>query len=164
MLLIAHRGNTEGREPNFENNPDYVDKAIKQGFSVEIDLRTVGKKVFLGHDAPQYQISEQWLRDRSNWLWVHCKDQVAMMRGMEFNLNYFWHENDAYTMTSKGYVWAYPGKNPCTELTIMVMPEQYDLLGRIHSGNISPKPFGVCSDYVNFLRHGDCDVAKLPKG
>ena len=26
------------------------------------------------------------------------------------NFNYFWHQEDDYTLTSEGYVWVYPGK------------------------------------------------------
>ena len=34
MILIAHRGNTSGPNPEKENNPQYVDKAIDSGYNV----------------------------------------------------------------------------------------------------------------------------------
>jgi hypothetical protein len=60
-------------------------------------------------------------------------------------INFFWHQEDDYTLTSKNIVWAYPGQLPVSEYTIMVMPEVvswsvqevYDM-----------QPYGVCSDYV----------------
>ena len=42
-------------------------------------------------------------------------------------------------MTSKGYIWAYPGKQPIKE-SIAVLPELY-------KDNIS-KCIGICSDYI----------------
>ena len=28
----------------------------------------------------------------------------------KMNCHYFWHQEDDYTITSKGIIWAYPGK------------------------------------------------------
>ena len=39
MILIAHRGNIDGPNPEMENNPQYIDKAIDSGYNVEIDVR-----------------------------------------------------------------------------------------------------------------------------
>ena len=39
MKLISHRGNINGKIEKFENNPNYIDTAIEQGYDVEIDLR-----------------------------------------------------------------------------------------------------------------------------
>jgi hypothetical protein len=148
MMLIAHRGNTEGRMPNLENNPSYVDKAIKEGFPCEIDLRTHNGKLYLGHDAPQYEISVSWLKDRVLWLWVHCKDRESLETALNSNLHCFWHDTDDYTITNRGYVWAYPGKMPAGPLTIMVMPEYCEMLDKVKD----IKPFGVCSDFVKQLK------------
>ena len=36
--------------------------------------------------------------------------------------NFFWHQQDDFTLTNRGYIWTYPGK--CiTPMSIMVMPE-----------------------------------------
>lgn len=32
--FISHRGNLAGRMPEFENRPDYIDKALNLGFDV----------------------------------------------------------------------------------------------------------------------------------
>ena len=34
MILISHRGNIDGKYPDFENNPIYVNKALKNGYDV----------------------------------------------------------------------------------------------------------------------------------
>jgi len=32
--LISHRGNINGKNPQFENNPQYIDYAIKNNYNV----------------------------------------------------------------------------------------------------------------------------------
>ena len=36
--LISHRGNVDGKYPQYENLPEYVDKALNLGYDVEVDL------------------------------------------------------------------------------------------------------------------------------
>ena len=38
MILISHRGNTNGKNINRENTKSYIDEAIAKGFDVEIDI------------------------------------------------------------------------------------------------------------------------------
>lgn len=143
-MLISHRGNLNGRLPHRENEPAYIQEAIDAGYSVEIDMRVCGNDVWLGHDNSQYQVTLEWLQERQGYLWIHCKNREALEFCLSHNLHCFWHDTDDYTMTSSGYVWAYPGKSKAGVLTILVMPELHwsvDL--------IKQQPcFGVCSDYV----------------
>ena len=54
MILIAHRGNTNGVNPEKENTVAYIKDAIKQGYHCEIDVcKFDGKQFYLGHDEPQ---------------------------------------------------------------------------------------------------------------
>ena len=140
MILISHRGNIEGKNVDKENHPDYIDQALSLGYQVEIDLWLINGKLFLGHDEPQYNINSDWLFNRISKLWIHCKNIPAIEW---FNIvgrfNYFWHENDTITLTSKNDIWAYPGKQPIKN-SIAVMPEIYD-------EDVS-SCLGVCSDYI----------------
>ena len=96
--------------------------------------------LFLGHDLPEYGITQKWLNDRINKLWIHCKNVEAIeWFNMISGFNYFWHETDTVTLTSHGYIWAYPGKQPIKK-SIAVMPE-------IHMDNINVC-MGICSDYI----------------
>ena len=61
MNLISHRGNLVGPMPNLENNPSYISDAINTGFDVEIDLWFNSNGLYLGHDLPTYQISNDFL-------------------------------------------------------------------------------------------------------
>ena len=80
MKLIAHRGNINGSDPLEENSPEYIEAAIAEGYDVEIDIRydTFDKKLYLGHDEPQYVTTWFWLGKYINNLWVHCKNVEAL--------------------------------------------------------------------------------------
>jgi len=140
MILISHRGNLNGKKEEYENHPIYIDEAIKLGFDVEIDIWMIEGVLLLGHDEPQYGITQDWLNKRSDKLWIHCKNVEAMEWFDSINgFNYFWHENDTVTLTSQMTMWAYPGKQPIKN-SIAVMPE-------IYGDNIT-ECLGVCSDYI----------------
>jgi hypothetical protein len=143
MIYIAHRGLTDGPDKLLENNPKQVLKAIEQGYHAEVDLWFVNSELFLGHDAPQYLISEKFLQNFS--LWIHAKNLAALRWLYDTDFNYFWHQEDDFTLTSKNWIWTYPGKE-LTSRSIMVMPEMhnYDL-----SGLNNLNCYGICSDYVD---------------
>jgi hypothetical protein len=144
MIYISHRGNIDGKKPHLENKTEYIDTAIQLGFDVEVDVWYIDGKWWLGHDGPQYEIDLDWLDDRSDRLWVHCKNKQAVEYLVEndyeaANINWFWHEEDTMTLTSFNYVWAYPGKQPIKK-SIAVMPEMY-------KDDIS-HCIGICSDVI----------------
>lgn len=41
MILISHRGNLSGLNPDLENSEKYINTALSLGFDVEIDIRNV---------------------------------------------------------------------------------------------------------------------------
>jgi hypothetical protein len=141
MVLISHRGNLIGSNPERENSQDYIQEALDKGFNVEVDVWILDNKIYLGHDGPQYCINKTWLYLHKNNLWIHCKNIEAIIYfSSKLKLfNYFWHENDTLTLTSKKYIWAYPGKQPIKN-SIAVMPE-------INSDDVS-QCLGICSDYI----------------
>jgi hypothetical protein len=123
MILISHRGNINGKFESYENEPNYIDL------------------LYLGHDKPQYGINFRWIQDRFDKLWIHCKNVEAVVYFKEcgYDVNYFWHQEDTLTLTSKNHLWVYPGKQPINK-SIAVMPE-------IHNEDTT-NCFGVCSDYI----------------
>ena len=147
MKLIAHKGNINGPNPAIENNPEQIDVCITAGYDVEIDLwwDAEERKLWLGHSERQYEITWWWLAGRSNHLWIHCKDFPTLH---EFTTNtsgynYFWHQGDDYTLTSKNYIWSSPGK-PDTNNTVRVIEEAEDVK--------EYDCYGICSDYVGRLK------------
>jgi len=139
MKLISHRGNINGKIIEAENRPDYIDDTIRLGYDVEIDLWVVDGKIYLGHDSFQYEINDKWLDERIDKLWIHCKNVESLNWIKNTSLHYFWHENDTLTLTSKNYIWVYPGKQPIVG-SIAVMPE-------IFNDDVS-SCLGVCSDFI----------------
>jgi hypothetical protein len=154
MKLIAHRGNIDGPNPLNENHPDYIVEAIDQGYDVEIDIRydTFDKKLYLGHDDPQYVISWYWLAQYKENLWIHCKNIEALY---EFSygtsgFNYFWHQEDDFTLTSKNNIWTFPGK-PYTPNSVIVMPETNIDIDRLVDLKVY-NCFAICSDYIGRIK------------
>lgn len=147
MRIISHRGNLDGPNTTSENTKVRIDEAILLGLDVEIDARIVEGKIFLGHDGPAQEASWAWISERKERLWIHCKNAEAMDFFLGSGTNYFWHQNDEYTMTSKGYVWVYPGKK-ITKNSVAVLPELW--------AKENLDCFGVCSDYpTRFMRLQD---------
>lgn len=153
MKLIAHRGNINGPDPSKENRPEYIEQAIAQGFNVEIDVRysPLDEELYLGHDRPDWKVDWGWIGKYRDYLWIHCKNIEALY---EFShgtsgFNYFWHQDDDYTLTSTNKIWTYPGKT-YTSRSIIVMPEwnkSTDEFVDLRAYDC----YGICSDYVGFL-------------
>lgn len=166
---IAHRANINGPNSEVENNPEQIDKCIDQGYDVEIDLRIdeSTKTLWLGHDTPDYKVTWYWLAQRLRNLWIHCKDyhtlvelsshEISKYNGFDIpagGSNFFWHQEDYYTLTSNNIIWAYPGKPDnlkTTNLlnTVLVMPEwnkiDWETLKLLRC-------YGICTDYPEKLK------------
>lgn len=142
--FISHRGNLSGAMAEFENRPDYIDKAVDLGFDVEVDLWSYDNQFFLGHDFGTYPIAPDWLLERKDHLWIHAKNEEALERLMSTKLHYFWHESDLATLTSRGFVWVYPGRQPING-SIAVLPE-------LHR-DPTKGCIGICSDVISFYQN-----------
>ena len=145
MILIAHRGNINGRNLERENKVDYVMEALTQGYDVEIDIRYIksSKEYFLGHDNAQEICPMEILLSENTW--VHAKDIYSFKRLLDLEIpNTFLHTDEDVVLTSSGYLWTYPGKE-ITKRSIQVMPE--------HSGEVfNNDAYGICSDLVKKYR------------
>jgi len=140
VILIAHRGNISGPNKDLENNPDYLLRALDLGYSVEIDVWYINNTFLLGHDFPVYEVEEKFLMNER--IWCHAKNLNSLEKMLlNSKIHCFWHQTDDYTITSKGYIWAYPGKK-IGKNTICVMPENTDY------NNSRSDYVGVCSDFV----------------
>ena len=138
MKFISHRGNLNGPKPNLENRPNYINEALNNGFDVEVDVFFVNKKFYLGHDKPQYKVSKKFLLNKK--LWCHAKNLEALDALKKTSAHFFWHQNDDATLTSKGYLWTFPGKK-LFKKSICVLPE-IKSYKKINC-------YGVCSDFIH---------------
>ena len=147
MKLIAHKGNVNGPDSLKENTPEQIEWCIENGYDVEIDVRYSPEKdkFYLGHDDLQHEINWWWLAGKQKNLWIHCKDLFTLheFTARTSGYNYFWHQRDDYTLTSKGQIWASPAQDYNKD-TVRVIedPEEvkeYDC-------------YAICSDYVGKLK------------
>jgi hypothetical protein len=145
----------EGPNKSLENNPSQITLVLQAGFDCEVDLWIVQSELWLGHDEPQYLVNEKFIKQIG--LWVHAKNLAALRWLRDTDCNYFWHETDAYTLTSHKFIWTYPGKE-LTTVSVMVMPEMFDptLTNIAHS-----KCYGVCSDFINKIKEKYDNLGKL---
>ena len=153
MILISHRGNLQGPNKSRENSTSQIDLVLSLGLDCEIDVWIINKEIFLGHDSPMEMVSLEWLIARSSRLWIHCKnlDSLEFFVNSSLSLNYFWHQNDDYTLTSRGFIWAFPGK-PLSSSSILVLPELEMDTSRDYLEFNQCSFIGICSDYVQKIK------------
>lgn len=154
MILISHRGNLYGKNKK-ENSPEYIDEALKY-YNCEIDIwvNDTYDIIHLGHDSPTYKIDYQWLNIRKELLWIHCKNENALVYlSFKKDFNYFFHDSDKYTLTSKRNIWTYPGKIAPVYNGITVLPEYHITeLGLYRLQDIKNiETYGICSDFIGLI-------------
>jgi hypothetical protein len=146
MLFISHRGNLIGPDLGLENSEEYILAALAKGFDVEVDIwRESNDDLYLGHDKPAHKTILDFLTKNREKLWIHCKNLCALnFFLLQDGFNFFWHESDDYTLTSKGFIWTYFDK-PVMDKNVIVIK------GRPDKENL-PKCFGICSDFVEVYK------------
>lgn len=144
--IIAHRANLNGPSPK-ENTLNSIFNCLHNyNYDVEIDLFLIEKHIHIGHDLPTQTIltTKEFLelfytyRDR---LWLHCKNIESLIFFLKIDekFNFFGHNNDEFTLTSTGEIFARPGimnKN-----ITCVMPE-------IINANITTFDFNECKNIL----------------
>lgn len=139
VKFIAHRGNLNGPQPEFENTDEYLKHAYHSGHDVECDLIVYRGTMYYGHDEPQTPADLAFLQQVG--VWSHAKNLQALEQLLNLRTNCFWHETDKLTLTSAGYIWCYPNtlfehkKAVWLDLHDAVLPDQL------------PNIYGICGDY-----------------
>ena len=145
MILISHRGNVDGVNFERENTQSYIQEAIDLGYDVEIDVRYIDNKFWLGHDEPDYKVEFDWLYKRKNNLWIHCKNFEALSELIESDLRVFYHLQEDYTIISDKHIWAHNLEN-VDDKCIIPLIDKSDI-----SKWTPTVVYGVCSDYIGLL-------------
>lgn len=142
MILIAHRGNTLGPNPEQENLPGYIMEALEQGYNAEMDVWYYSHCLYAGHDAPMHRVPGKLLVD--DRVWFHAKNLDALRALLEAKVPHvFYHVLDDFTLTSCGHIWTYPGKMVCPLSILTLVGPCYQISEDVH---------GVCGDYVGLLK------------
>lgn len=149
LVLISHRGNINELNPEKENSSEYIDDAIYAGYDVEIDVRLINGNLYLGHDTPDYQLSLDWLLDRKDKLWVHCKNFDALQYLITENLRIFYHQKENHTIINKcNIIWSHE-LSEANYKSIIPLLSKEDINN--YQGNFN-NIYGTCSDFVEILR------------
>jgi hypothetical protein len=144
LQRIAHRGNTNGKNPDEENKIEYLMHAYDIVGAVECDIQTYNGKLYFGHDAPQETVDTTLIMQD---LWFcHAKDLESLEALLTIQAHAFWHQTDKVTLTSRGYIWCYPGQYPtmARHKTIWL-----DFDGKFPIDKLLYEPlecWGLCSD------------------
>ena len=149
MIIISHRGNTDGESEFTANVPDAVSALLNKGIHCEIDVWKVFDKYFLGHNEPKYEVEKEFLKNEK--LWCHAKNLVALEDMLHNGVHCFWHEEDECVLTSKGIMWVHPKVIP-PDNSIAVLPEVSTPSNYWAKKRQIKRCYGVCSDYIeNYL-------------
>lgn len=139
LKLLSHRGNISGKNPERENTVTYIDEALWYGFDVEIDVWVKKNKILLGHDMGIEEVSIDYLRDTR--LLCHAKNRDALELMLSDSLIHtFWHEEDRYTISSKGIPIVYPDI-PALKNSIVIIRGSRVI-------DIPNDCYGVCADNI----------------
>lgn len=153
MKLIAHRALRDGPNSQLENHPLEIVECLNLGFDVEVDVWLNNGQWSLGHNAPTYSVDFEFLNRPQLWLHVknwHAADKLVELYHSGYDLNFFDHNKDQRTLTSKGYWWSQPGL-PAGHRGVVVMPEWTTGALQIEDA-LQFKCWGLCSDWVNRLQ------------
>ena len=142
MILISHRGNIDSIIIKRENTQSYIQEAIDLGYDVEVDVWYMDNTFWLGHDTLQYEVGIDWLLDRKDKLWVHCKNFEALTELVDTELRVFYHKEEDYTIISDKHIWAHNLKNIDDKCIIPLLSKTELKTWK------SVDVHGVCSDYI----------------
>lgn len=124
---IAHRGNIAGPNAAKENQPEYVNEALRRDFQVLVDVWYVNGEWMLGSQSPDIHIELVFLKNKS--IWCHAKNTEAL-RMLE-------------SLGDKVNLFTYDGK-------IIMLPEKVE--PTCTEEELNNNYVGMCSDYVYYYR------------
>lgn len=157
MRIISHRGNLTG--PQGRADGLAMARALGLGFDVEVDVRALGGKIWLGHDDPTDPLPEFMLSNENiSRVWYHAKD-FRVMSLLPRAAIAFSHDADDFATVNcdRRLIWVHPKLN--SRLVSMIAAGQLspcdcvilDVVGYARPDPdhvISNGYYGVCTDWV----------------
>lgn len=137
-IIISHLGNTDGRNPEAENKLSYVQKALKEGWHVCVDVVFHHGTFILPYDggfniAPPALLSKQRV-----WCRAHDPDTVDALCNV--GAHCFLNSENFMSLTSAQFIWTLPPYS-LVPRSIAFLPETAEI-GWV--GNAEPA--GLCSN------------------
>lgn len=150
MKLISHRGNYNTVLPDRENKPSYIDTTLSMGYDVEVDIRYIDKKFYLGHDKPDIEVSDEWILARKENIWFHCKNIYAAQafKKLGSDIKYFCHSVDDFVLTSTSHIWVHNLSLDLNETCIIPLLD----INSIENYTNQNLVYAICTDYINICK------------
>ena len=137
-IIISNLGNTNGRQPELENTLPYIQKALKDGWHVCVDVVYHNGSFLLPfnggfHVAPMAMLSKQRV-----WSRAHDADTIDAL--CTINAHCFLNSDNFMSLTSAQFIWTLP-PHRLVPRSIAMLPEtaERDWLE-------TAEPAGLCSN------------------
>jgi hypothetical protein len=136
-IIISHLGNIDGRQEENENTLPYIQKALKEGWHVCIDVLFRNGSFMLPHDKGYHVIPPALLSKQRVWCRAYDGDTIDALCNV--NAHCFLMSPDL-SLTSAQFIWTMPphalAARAIAAFPELTIPEWLDLY----------EPAGLCSN------------------
>jgi hypothetical protein len=155
VKIISHRGNVYG--PGSQCELENVEFALSKKYDVEIDVRVIEDKFFIGHDRALYEMPKEWLMSSTSCrLWFHAKDEKTFEILKNYDVHSFIHDQEPFVhlhtaLDTNGFYWLHPHFNQILHERLNFNDIVLDIAGypRIQKDKLSKFPFAICTDWCD---------------
>lgn len=137
-IIISHLGNTNGRKPELENTLPYVQKALKKGWHVCIDVVFHQDAFLLPFDGGFHVAPPGLLSKQRVWCRAHDPETVDAL--CNIGAHCFLNSENFMSLTSSQFIWTL-APHPLVPRAIAVFPEDANA-----SWLENFEPAGLCSN------------------
>lgn len=137
-IIISHLGNIDGRQPEHENKLAYVQKALKAGWHVCVDVAFHCGAFVLPFDGGFHPVPAALLAKQR--VWCRAYDPVTLDALCTINAHAFLNTESGLALTSAQFIWTMPGHSLVAR-SIACFPE--DAAG---DWLTNFEPAGLCSN------------------
>lgn len=137
-IIISHLGNIDGRQEKKENTLPYIQKALKEGWHVCIDVLFHNGNFLLPHDDGYSAIPPALLSKQRIWCRAYNADTIDALCNV--NAHCFLMSKDFMSLTSAQFIWTLP-PHALVSRSIAAFPELADA-----DWLANAEPAGLCSN------------------
>lgn len=137
-IYISNQGNLAGKDPDEENKPDYIEKALGHGVCVKTDIWVIKDRTVTGTEHPSTGINLN-LFDKEKLL-IQARNPTALLYLLEEGYHCYWRESDNLIMTNRNFILSYAGS--IFPKSIIMLPEENTII-------TNNDYMGICSDFIS---------------
>lgn len=137
-IIISHLGNTDGRRPELENTLAYVQKALKEGWHVCVDVVFHCGSFLLPVEGGFNVVPMALLAKQRVWSRAHDADTMDAL--CNINAHCFLNSESFMSLTSSQFIWTLP-PHALVSRAIAMLPETAEPEWLENS-----EPAGLCSN------------------